>query len=305
MNEVIPKALDLVESVAGSHNLDVIETTMNLKTLCFHLAAPIAVVSYLSPFPLATLSISSLGLWLTSRYDYVQAKKALVEKKIAQIVAESAGKPKRALIIQSPKDEFGALSMRTHVENVRKLAETYEITRVMISSEEEYLKMISLAPGRFDIVWVRAHGKPNWIEIGTEFKLTKSSRPEIYHKLAGKLKHQGKLILECCHVANAATAETSIAEHIASYCWDATVYAPLTKISGIFGLAFDKWGCPAFNDGFKFKGRAVTRVIEGPEPRYQSVPGYSYYPWCKEVANKWLWWSLTKITGSVVRIKNS
>ena len=273
LNETIPKALDVVESVAGSSNLDVIETSMNLNSLSLRLAAPLAVLSYFSPYPLATFTIASLGVWFTSRYDYVQGKKTLSEKKIDQIVSESAGKPKKALIIQSTQDRYGALSMRTHVEKVREVAKTHAIERIIVNNETDFLKL--LPQGRFDIVWVRAHGTPASIEMGPEFKLTKSSRPEIFHKLASKVKQQGKLILECCNVANAGRGEGSIADHIASYCWDATLYAPLTKISGIFGLEFDKRGYPGFNDGFKFKGRPVTRVIEGPVPKYRQIFEYA------------------------------
>jgi hypothetical protein len=270
---LIPKALDAAESFAGSSKLDCLESSIDLQALSLRLALPAALISYFSPYPVATLTLLTLGILFIYTYDSVQGKKSLADKKLAHIALESQGKLKKALIIQSLKDEYGAFSMRSHIQKVRKLAKTHAISRVVVSDEKTFLR--SLPPGRFDMVWVRGHGTPDSIEMGKKFKITKNSRPEIFHTLAGKLKPQGKLILECCRVAYADPIKGNIAEHIASYCWDATVYAPLTKISGIFGLEFDKWGCPHFNDGFSFKGRSVTRVIEGPVPRYRRVLEYA------------------------------
>ncbi len=270
---LIPNALDAAESVTGSSKLDYLESSIDPQAFCLRLAVPAFLVSCFSPYPLATLTLLSLSILFASSYDSVQGKKILAERKLALITLESQGKPLKALIIQSPKDEYGAFSMRSHIQKVRQLAKTHAITRVVVSDERTFLR--SLPPGRFDIVWLRGHGTPTSIEMGKKFKITKASRPEIFHTLAGKLKPQGKLILECCRVAYANPLNGNIAEHIASYCWDATVYAPLTKISGIFGLEFDKWGCPHFNDGFSFKGRSVTRVIEGPVPRYRRMLEYA------------------------------
>lgn len=272
-SNLIPNALDAAESVAGSSKLDCLESSIDPQALCLRLAVPALPISYFSPYPIATLILFSLGILFAASYDTVQGKKTLAERKLTQIALESRGKPKKALIIQSPKDEYGAFSMRSHIQKVRQLAKTHAISRTIVSDERKFLR--SLPPGRFDIVWLRAHGTPTSIEMGPKFKITKASRPEIFHTLASKLKPQGKLILECCRVANADPINGNIAEHIASYCWDATVYAPLTKISGIFGLEFDKWGCPQFNDGFRFKGKSVTRVIEGPVPRYRRMLEYA------------------------------
>ena len=262
-SELIPKSLDVAESWAGSSNLDVMETSIDPPSVALRLALPIALISLFCPYPIATLVISFLGLWLLSQHDYVQAKKILTEKKIAQIITESAGKPKKALIIQSTKDRYGALLTRTHVEKVRQLAKTHSIEKVVVNTEKEFLT--ALPSGRFDLVWVRAHGTPNSIEIGHNFKLSKDSAPQTFHTLASKIKYHGKLLLECCDVGNNRNKESCLAEHIASYCWDATVYAPLSDISGIFGLEFDKWGSPQFNNSFGVKGRNVTRIIDGPK----------------------------------------
>jgi hypothetical protein len=292
LSNLIPHALDALESVAGSKNLDVMETSITPEAVRFGLGASALVLSSFSPYPISTFAVSSLGmLFIASRYDRVQAKKTLAEKRIAQIGSLSCGKPKRALIIQSPKDKYGALSMRSHIEKVRELAKTHTIVRVLVSDENKFLKY--LPPGRFDTVWIRAHGTPTTIKMGHGFELSKSSRPEIFHTLASKLKRGGKLILECCNTAYADPVNGNIAEHIASYSWNATVYAPLTKISGSCGLAFDKWGCPQFNDndGFSFKGRAVTRVIDGPISKYQKVQGYieAREPaWIRDTRNRYV-----------------
>lgn len=267
-------ALDLVESLTGSSNLDLfeahietnIEKRIDRKTICLGLVAPAAILSYFTPYPIAAFTIASLGLWFASSHNHMEAKHALVEKKIAQIITESAGKPKKALIIQSAADINGALSMRTHVEKIRSLAKTHSIERIVVNHEKEFFR--SLPTGQFDVVWIRSHGTPTSIELGIDFELNKESPHKYFYILASRVKQNGKLILECCNVANTSKQEGSIAEHIASYCWEATVYAPSTKISGIFGLEFDKWGYPQFNDGFSFKGKPVTKVIEGPERKY-------------------------------------
>jgi len=259
--KALPRALDLIESIAGSNNLDVIETAADSRMMCLSAAVPICAISYFSPFPFATLAISSIGLWFATRSNYLEGKKTLIESKLEQIVADSEGKPRRALIIQSAKDTY-ALSMRTHVEKVRELAKTHSIVRIVVQKEKEKEFLKLLPPGQFDIVWLRAHGHPNRIEIGTGFELTKTSPPKVFQTLASKVAKRGKLILECC---NTARGTGTIADLIASYCWNGTVYAPIARISGILGLEFDKWGYPQFNDGFLFKGRNVTRVIEGPE----------------------------------------
>ena len=264
-SDLIPKSLDVAESFTSSSRLDLMETSIDAAaSFCLRLAVLlIGLISYFSSFPIVTFAIASLGLWLISQYDYTQAKKNLTEKKISQIISESVDKPKKALIIQSPKDPHGAFSMRTHVEKVRQLAKTHCIQKVVVKSEKEFLT--SLPPGRFDLVWIRAHGTPTSIAIGSHFKLTKDSAPQIFCTLANKIKQQGKLVLECCSVGNNRAMDTSLAEHIASYCSDATVYAPLTDISGIFGLEFDQWGTPHFNDSFGIKGKNITRVIDSPK----------------------------------------
>ncbi len=154
-----------------------------------------------------------------------------------------------------------------HIEKVREIAKTHAIEKVIIKDKRSFLK--SLPRGRFDLVWVRSHGTPTKINLGVDFELNLKSPPKLFRAIARKVKKEGALLLECCNVANASKAEGNIAEKIASYCWDATVYAPLTEISGIFGLEFDKWGYPQFNDGFGFKGRNITRVIQGPDSQTQ------------------------------------
>jgi|GEM_PF-6913556 len=258
----IPHALDLVESVAGSTALDVLETATDDRLVCLGMSAPLAVLSYLTPHPVATFALASFALWYGTRvYDYSSAKRQLIEKKLEQIAAASSG-PAKALIIQSAQDEMGALSMRTHVEKVRELAKTHKIERVVVHNGREFLA--ALKPGQFDIVWLRAHGHPDRIEIGSGFELAKHTERSLLQSLANKVKHGGKLILECC---SAGGGEKSIADHIGTFCWERTVYAPITKISGILGFEFDRWGYPQFNDGFLRKGKNVTRVIDGPEPR--------------------------------------
>lgn len=265
--QALPKTLDVMESVTGSSRLDELEIAIDPKTFCLRLAAPAALLSYFSPYPILTLALSTFGLWYTSRLDYAEAKKDLLETKIAQIVSESAGRPKRALIIQSAKDEYRALSMRAHVEKVRELAKTHRIKRIIVNDKKSFLK--SIPRGKFDLVWVRAHGTPTCIKLGVDFELNQASSPKLFRAISRKVKKEGTVLLECCNVGNASKAEANIAERIASYCWDATIYAPLAEISGIFGLEFDKWGYPQFNDGFGLKGRNITRIIEGPESQTQ------------------------------------
>src|SRR5690242_19603748 len=159
IRNMVPYVLDAAESITGSSNLDFFETSVDRKAVGLRIATPVVILSYLSPYPFATFTLSSLGMLFAFRYDFVPAKKIRAENKIAEIIAESSDKPKKALIIQSPKDRYGAFSMRSHIQKVQELAKTHAISRVIVDDEEKFLK--SLPPGRYDTVWLRAHGTPS------------------------------------------------------------------------------------------------------------------------------------------------
>lgn len=261
LHDKVPQAFGLIESLTGPSKLDIFESNLHYRKLCLGLMIPIASIAYLSPLPIAMFLIASVGLCFLLCQDYQTSKRALLEKKIAPILAASTKNLKKALIIQSAHDTYGALSMRTHIEKVRKLAETHAIERIIIKDKNEFLTR--LPSGRFDTVWLRAHGRPTSIEMGKDFLLDTKSSPKIFRLLASTIKERGRLILECCNAANARTAEENIAERIASYCRDVVIFAPQTEICGVFGFNFDECGQPVFNDGFGFKGKDVTRKIRG------------------------------------------
>ena len=192
--------------------------------------------------------------------ESIDAGKALlIQQKIEKIQAASKGFRKKALILQGAHDPTQTFPTRAHVEKMSRLAKTHSIHRAIVHSEQDILK---LPYDKFDAIWIRAHGNPSAIHLGEKCILNQKSSSKVLAALASRIKKGGRVILESCDAGNGLQ---TIAKRISLFCLDATVYAPTTTISGIFGLDFDAQGFPHFNDGLLFRGKKVTRMIDGPE----------------------------------------
>jgi hypothetical protein len=204
-----------------------------------------------------------------------------VQGMIKEISQESAGKAKKALIIEANGGarDFPVL---TDIPKIRRLAQTHSIEYYPISSQKDFFTMLKKLPEErlYDSVWIRGHGNTTGVYMGDLRFSPHMNRYGTFHfpyhirVLSQKIREGGRVIFESCNVG---TGKFNCAKSFSRLCPKVTVYASKTLHDAVSGLTMQKDGKPHFRGFFGItstriyqKGRKVSLPIDSDGAKRQS-----------------------------------
>jgi hypothetical protein len=196
-------------------------------------------------------------------WSYLGPRK-IVQEKIDQIQQESAGKAKKALIIEA-NGGWTDFPLLSDIPKIRRLAQTHSIEYYPISSQEDFFRVLKKLPEEqlYDCLWIRGHGNPTGVFLGKlHFGLRHVNRYKTLHFpyhiriLAEKIRKGGIVIFESCNVGS---GKINCAKSFSRLCPDTTVYASKTLHHAIWGLTMRMNGTPHFKSPFGFTS---TRIYQ-------------------------------------------